>query len=129
MYGANSMYRNPTSPMLKLQADAFYNGTIRNARKLTPAGKRMLVKLLKVFNKRKGRPITRKHVATILKRTNLTPHDINLLNKLCGDSLIQSERVPVWTSDKRPAGSQWTYTMSEDTAWALNKMLRTNPKQ
>ena len=129
MIGKNSSYRNPVGAVNQMQSDRFLQATRNNVKSLTPAGRRMLVRLVKTFNANKGKSITRRDVALILGRVNITPHDCNLLKTLCDNRLLDSKRVALYTKDDRPCGFEYRYSMNENTGWALNTMLMSRNKK
>jgi|GEM_PF-3870074 len=96
----------------------------------TPAGRRLLSLMLNAYNANFGSGLNRKQIASVLGRPQgLTPHDRNLLNRLCESGFIESRRLTLWTEDRRARGSEIIYHMDEDTAWALNVIRRKQRKK
>ena len=90
---------------------------------LTPAGRRMLYKLVKAFHAG-NKALTRRDIAQLLHRTNITPHDCTLLNSLVEHGLLKCERVALYTHDERPAGSRFLYRMSPDIKNAIIRLIQ-----
>ncbi|MEM6284687.1 MAG: hypothetical protein AAF787_21035, partial [Chloroflexota bacterium] len=130
MYGEFSKYSICHTRQEKIAAKRYVIQVYERVSQLTPAGKRLLSTLLRSYRENHGMPLNRKEIAALLSRPTqgLTPHDRKLLGQLKTLELLISTRATLWTPERSPCGAEYRYSMSEDTAWALN-VIRQRARQ
>lgn len=103
------------------------------ARTLTPAGQRLLIRLHRVFEETKFKPVDRVQIAAVLGRPHgLSLWDRRLLEHLCKVGFISCHRVALPTyidkhGIKAGRGYRYVYSMKIDIGWRLF-MLRNKKK-
>lgn len=98
-----------------------YYETGKRVQTLTPAGKKLLLKMLHLFNRHRGDGISRPEIAKALGRPGgLTPHDRKLLKQLEQQRLIDRKREAMAFYQENARGAQFVYYMDENTAYILN---------
>ncbi len=93
-------------------------------RTLTPAGRRLLARLLAQMNMSGGAPVNRAGIARRLGRPNgLGPHDVRMLKRLQQVELIRCKRRRL---PARPPnfgrGSEFIYWIDDETIHILNRI-------
>ncbi len=124
MHGEFSQYNMMFSAQEKRVARRHIDEVSGKLKQLTPAGRRLLSLLLDAYNLNDGASLNRKQVARILGRptAGLTPHDRNLLKRLCDLGLLDGAREVLRTKDNYACGAEYRYSMNEDIGWILNRM-------
>ena len=127
MHDHFSLYDFPLTRAEREALRARQDKVIAALRTLTPAGRRLLARLLAQMNMTGGAPVNRAGIARQLQRPGgLGPHDVLMLKRLQRAELIRCKRrrlTPV-PPHNLGRGSEFVYWIDDETIHILNHIAQ-----